>query len=149
MAHNAPRARAWILRACAKPMKRLPNPPSHTPCARRQAKNAVIGGVQLQEKISRRAMRRKDWSAGPHCRMRRLTKGNNESADDQQDGRGRAVSIVGFGIVDRDRFVSSRWNDGDSCEMQHSGVFGAGSPQLWGGHVALRAHIIDAIFAIL
>ena len=28
-------------------MKRLPNPPSHTPCARRQAKNAVIGGVQL------------------------------------------------------------------------------------------------------
>src|ERR1700758_3631155 len=46
MAHNAPRARAWILRACAKPMKRLPNPPSHTPCARRQAKNAVIGGVQ-------------------------------------------------------------------------------------------------------
>src|ERR1700758_5539999 len=47
MAHNAPRARAWILRACAKPMKRLPNPPSHTPCARRQAKNAVIGGVQL------------------------------------------------------------------------------------------------------
>lgn len=27
-------------------MKRLPNPPSHTPCARRQAKNAVIGGVQ-------------------------------------------------------------------------------------------------------
>src|ERR1700756_5489222 len=47
MAHNAPRARAWIVRACAKPMKRLPNPPSHTPCARRQAKNAVIGGVQL------------------------------------------------------------------------------------------------------
>src|ERR1700739_3264646 len=46
-AHNAPRARAWILRACAKPMKRLPNPPSHTPCARRQAKNAGIGGVQL------------------------------------------------------------------------------------------------------
>src|ERR1700756_3679282 len=53
MAHNAPRARAWILRACAKPMKRLPNPPSHTPCARRQAKNAVIGGVQLCSSVGR------------------------------------------------------------------------------------------------